>query len=56
MTLYAPPAAGTGTTSAASRQPLGAFFFDEYTVQLLDKHLPPTDHRMEIVTLLQSWL
>ena len=38
---------------AASRR---GFSLDEYTVQLLDKYLPPTDHRTEIVTLLQSWL
>lgn len=29
---------------------------DVYTLQLLDKSLPPKDRRTELVTLLQSWM
>ena len=29
---------------------------DEYTVQLLEKHLPPKEFRSALVTLLQSWI
>jgi hypothetical protein len=29
---------------------------DTYTLQLLDKSLPPKHHRTELVTLLQSWI
>jgi hypothetical protein len=29
---------------------------EAYTVQLLDAHLPPKDHRAELVALLQTWI
>ena len=53
LTLYLPPELEQRLLQAASHQ---GFSLDEYTVQLLDKYLPPTDRRTEIVTLLQSWL
>lgn len=40
-------------TQEAKRQGLS---IDEYTVQLLDKHLPPRGSREKLVTLLQSWI
>ena len=53
LTLHLPLELEQRLLQAASRQ---GFSLDEYTVQLLDKYLPPTDRRTEIVTLLQSWL
>ena len=53
LTLHLPLELEQRLLQAASRR---GFSLDEYTVQLLDKYLPPTDRRTEIVTLLQSWL
>lgn len=53
LTLRLPPELEQRLLQAASYRGLS---LDEYTVQLLDKYLPPTDRRTEIVTLLQSWL
>ena len=53
LTLHLPLELEQRLLQAASRR---GFSLDEYTVHLLDKYLPPTDRRTEIVTLLQSWL
>ncbi len=53
LTLHLPLELEQRLLQAASRQGLS---LDEYTVQLLDQYLPPTDRRTEIVTLLQAWL
>ncbi len=29
---------------------------EEYTLQLLDEHLPPGNHETDLVDLLQSWI
>lgn len=29
---------------------------DEYTLQLLDRHLPPKERQKELMSLLQSWI
>ena len=29
---------------------------DDYTLELLDKALPPQDQRTELITLLQTWI
>ena len=53
LTLHLPPELEQRLFQEAKRQgrPL-----DAYTLQLLDKHLPPKDQRMELVTLLQAWI
>ena len=53
LTLRLPPELEQRLLQAARRRGLS---LDEYTLQLLDQHLPSTDRRTEIVTLLQSWL
>lgn len=53
LTIHLSPELEQRLQQAASPRGLP---LDEYTMQLLDKYLPPTDHRTEIVALLQSWL
>lgn len=53
LTLHLPPELEQRLTQEAKRQGLP---LDAYTLQLLDKSLPPTDRRTELVTLLQSWI
>lgn len=53
LTLHLPPELEQRLLQAASHRGLS---LDEYTVQLLEKHLPPNNRRTEIITLLQSWL
>lgn len=40
-------------TEAAKREGIS---IDEYTLRLLDKHLPLDDPRAELVALLQCWI
>lgn len=53
LTLHLPPELEQRLLQEAKRQGLP---LDAYTLQLLDKHLPPKDQRMELVTLLQAWI
>ena len=53
LTLHLPLALEQRLTQEATRHGLA---LDAYTLQLLDKSLPPTDRRTELVTLLQSWI
>ena len=53
LTLHLPPELEQRLTQEATRHGLA---LDAYTLQLLDKSLPPEDRRTELVTLLQSWL
>ena len=53
LTLDLPPELEQRLTQEAERQGLA---LDVYTLQLLDKFLPPKDRRTELVTLLQSWM
>jgi hypothetical protein len=53
LTLHLPPELEQRLTQEAKRQGLA---LDVYTLQLLDKSLPPKDRRIELVALLQSWL
>jgi hypothetical protein len=53
LTLHLSPELEQRLTQEAKRHGLA---LDAYTLQLLDKSLPPKDHRMELVTLLQSWV
>jgi hypothetical protein len=53
LTLHLPPELEHRLTQEAQRQGLAP---DEYTVELLNKHLPPQDQRTELVTLLQAWI
>jgi hypothetical protein len=53
LTLHLPPDLEQRLTQEATRHGLA---LDAYTLQLLDKSLPPTDRRTELVTLLQSWI
>ena len=53
LTLHLPPELEQRLTQEAKRQGLA---LDAYTLQLLDKSLPPRDRRTELVTLLQSWI
>lgn len=53
LTLHLPPELEYRLTQEAQRQGLSP---DEYTVELLDKHLPSQDRRMELVNLLQAWI
>jgi hypothetical protein len=53
LTLHLPPELEQRLLQEAKRQGLP---LDEYTLQLLDKHLPPKDQRMKLVTLLQAWI
>ena len=51
LTLHLSPELEQRLTQEAKRHGLA---LDAYTLQLLDKSLPPKDHRTELVTLLQS--
>jgi hypothetical protein len=53
LTLHLPPELKQRLTQEAKRHGLA---LDVYTLQLLDKSLPPKDQRTELVTLLQSWI
>ena len=53
LTLHLPPELEQRLTQEAKRHGLA---LDAYTLQLLDKSLPPKDRRTELVTLLQSWI
>jgi hypothetical protein len=53
LTLHLSPELEQRLTQEAKRHGLA---LDAYTLQLLDKSLPPTDHRTELVTLIQSWI
>jgi predicted transcriptional regulator len=53
LTLHLPPELEHRLAEEARRRRLSP---DEYTMELLDKHLPPQDQRMELVTLLQAWI
>ena len=53
LTLHLPPGLEQRLTQEAERQGLA---LDVYTLQLLDKSLPPEERRTELVTLLQSWI
>jgi hypothetical protein len=51
LTLHLPPELEQRLTQEAKRHGLA---LDMYTLQLLDKFLPPQDRHTELVTLLQS--
>lgn len=53
LTLDLPPELEQRLAQEATRHGLA---LDAYTLQLLDKSLPPKDRRTELVTLLQSWI
>lgn len=53
LTLHLPPDLEQRLARAAEQQGVPA---EEYTLQLLDRHLPPTDRRAAIIALLESWL
>ena len=53
LTLHLPPELEQRLTQEATRHGLA---LDAYTLQLLDKFLPPKDHHTELVALLQSWI
>jgi hypothetical protein len=53
LTLHLPPDIEQRLTQAAQQQGLPA---EAYTLQLLEAHLPPKDHRAELVALLQTWI
>jgi hypothetical protein len=53
LTLHLPPELEQRLTQEAKRHGLA---LDAYTLQLLDKSLPPKNRRTELVTLLQSWI
>jgi hypothetical protein len=53
LTLQLPDDLEQRLTHAAENQGMPA---EEYTLKLLNKHLPLKDHRGGLVTLLQSWI
>ncbi len=53
LTLHLPSELEQRLTQEAKRHGLA---LDAYTIQLLDKSLPPKERRTELVTLLQSWI
>ena len=53
LTLHLSPELEQRLTQEAKRQGLS---LDTYTLQLLDKSLPPKAHRTELVTLIESWI
>jgi hypothetical protein len=53
VTLHLPPDLDQRLIQEAKRQRLP---LDAYTLKLLDTHLPPKDQRLELVTLLDTWI
>ena len=53
LTLHLPSELEQRLTQEATRHGLA---LDAYTIQLLDKSLPPKERHTELVPLLQSWL
>jgi len=53
LTLHLPPDLEQRLTQEAQRQGRS---LDDYTLELLDKSLPPQDQRTELVALLQAWI
>jgi hypothetical protein len=53
LTLHLPPDLEQRLTQEAKRHGLA---LDAYTLQLLDKSLPPKDRCAKLVALLQSWI
>lgn len=53
LTLHLPPELEQRLTQEAQRQGRS---LDDYTLELLNKSLPPQDHRTELITLLQTWI
>ena len=53
LILHLPPDLEQRLIQEAKRQGLA---LDAYTIQLLDKALPPKDRHTELVSLLQSWI
>jgi len=53
LTLHLPSELEQRLTQEATRHGLA---LDAYTIQLLEKSLPPKERHTELVTLLQSWL
>ncbi|NOT57170.1 MAG: hypothetical protein HOP18_21420 [Deltaproteobacteria bacterium] len=53
LTLHLPPELEQRLTHAAQRQGRS---LDDYTLELLNKSLPPPDRRTELITLLQTWI
>ena len=53
LMLHLPPELEQRLTQEAKRHGLA---LDTYTLQLLEKSLPPEGRRTELVTLLQSWI
>ena len=53
LTLHLPPELEQRLTQEAERRGLA---LDRYTLQVLDKSVPPKDRRTELVTLLQAWV
>lgn len=53
LTLHLPPELEQRLTQAAEQHGMPA---EVYTVQLLNKHLPPQDRQAALVALLQAWI
>jgi hypothetical protein len=53
VTLHLPPDLDQRLIQEAKRQRLP---LDAYTLKLLDTDLPPKDQRLELVTLLDTWI
>ncbi len=53
LTLHLGPQLEKRLSEAAEREGISV---DEYTLRLLDKHLPAEDPRAKLVGLLQSWI
>lgn len=53
LTLHLPPELEQRLTQEAQRQGRS---LDDYTLELLNKSLPPQDRRTELITLLQTWI
>lgn len=53
LTLHLPPQLAQRLEQAAEQQGVPA---EQYTLRLLDRHLPPADRQAAILALLDSWL
>jgi hypothetical protein len=53
LTLHLPPDLEQRLAQAAEQQGVPA---EEYTLRLLDRHLPPAGRRASVIALLESWL